>query len=350
MILAGGTGGHIFPAIAVAEELRSRGCELKWMGTRAGMEARLVPQENIEIEWLSVSGFRGKGWKAQLSVPFKLLAACWQAGRILRKFKPNVVLGMGGFVAGPGGLMAKILGIPLVIHEQNRIPGTTNRLLVKCSEFVMEAFPGSFVAKAGAVCVGNPLRRSILESIGKEKPQREDATRVLIVGGSLGAKVLNEIVPEAIAQLGLAVKVRHQTGEVMAAETETHYLRLGIDAKVTAFVQDMAEAYRWADVAICRAGAMTVSELAAAGLPSILVPFPHAIDDHQTANARYFAEAGAAVLLPQPELNPQRLAQELTKLIQTTGRLAGMSRNARELAKPDAAKRVADACLNEART
>jgi len=350
MILAGGTGGHIFPALAVAEALRAQGCELCWMGTEAGMEARLVPPQGIPVEWLSVAGFRGKGWRAKLRAPFKLLLACWQAGRILRRFKPDVVLGMGGFVAGPGGIMAKVLGIPLVIHEQNRIPGTTNRLLVKYAKRVLEAFPGSFTTGAGAVCMGNPLRQAIVKAMAQEKPPRgeDGAPRLLIVGGSLGAKALNEIVPEALALASVKFNVRHQTGEALRAETEAHYARLGVEAEVVAFIQDMAEAYRWADLAICRAGAMTVSELAAAALPAILVPFPYAIDDHQTANGRYFSEAGAALLLPQSELTPQRLSEQLNALIQAHESLAAMSRNARSLARLDAAQAVAEVCLSEA--
>jgi len=349
MILAGGTGGHIFPGLAVAEELRARGCELRWMGTAAGMEARLVPNAGIPIEWLSVAGFRGKGLRAKLLAPFKLLLACWQAGAILRRFRPDVVLGMGGFVAGPGGVMARVLGIPLVIHEQNRIPGTTNRLLVKYAKKVLEAFPGSFAAAAGAVCVGNPLRRAIVDAMAQERPAREGGLRILIVGGSLGAKALNEIVPEALAKAAGKFSIRHQTGEAQRAETEALYARLGVEAEVVAFIQDMAEAYRWADLAICRAGAMTVSELAAAALPSILVPFPYAIDDHQTANARYVAEAGAAVLIPQSELNPQRLSEQLNTLIQDPESLSLMSEKARRLARPDAARRVAEVCLSEAK-
>jgi UDP-N-acetylglucosamine--N-acetylmuramyl-(pentapeptide) pyrophosphoryl-undecaprenol N-acetylglucosamine transferase len=349
MILAGGTGGHIFPALAVAEELRSRGCELCWMGTPAGMEARLVPEAGIAIEWLKVTGFRGKGLRVKLQAPFKLLLAFWQAGRILRRFKPDVVLGMGGFVAGPGGAVARLMGIPLVIHEQNRIPGTTNRLLVKYAKKVLEAFPGSFAAGAGAVCVGNPLRAAIVRAMAQERPVREDGPRVLVVGGSLGAKALNEIVPQAFALSGLRLKIRHQTGEAMRAETEALYARLGVEAEVAAFIQDMAEAYRWADLVICRAGAMTVSELAAAGLPAILVPYPHAIDDHQTANARYFSEAGAALLTPQSDLTPERLSEQLKALTRDRESLSLMSQKARGLARPDAAQRVAGICLSEAR-
>jgi UDP-N-acetylglucosamine--N-acetylmuramyl-(pentapeptide) pyrophosphoryl-undecaprenol N-acetylglucosamine transferase len=348
MILAGGTGGHIFPALAVAEVLRERGCEVKWMGTRAGMESRLVPKEGIPIEWLAISGFRGKGLLAQLQSPFKLLTACWQAAGILRRFRPDVVLGMGGFVAGPGGIMARLLGFPLVIHEQNRIPGTTNRLLVKWSSKVLEAFPGSFKPSVGALYVGNPLRRSIVEAMAVEKPVKQTVPRLLILGGSLGAKALNEAVPQAIALADGKMEIRHQTGDAMRAATESLYAGLGLEAEVVAFIQDMAQAYVWADLAICRAGAGTLSELASAGLPALLIPYPHAIDDHQTANARYYSEAGAALLIPQSQLTPQHLAEELKALIEKSEQLPAMACNARALAKPDAAQKVAEICLIEA--
>lgn len=347
MILAGGTGGHIFPALAVAEELRDMGCELRWMGTPTGMEARLVPAKGIAMEWLSVAGFRGKGWKAKCQAPLKLAVAFWQAYRIMRRFEPDVVLGMGGFVAGPGGVVAKLLGIPLVIHEQNRIPGTTNRILVKCARRVLQAFPGSFPANRSVVCTGNPLRRSIVESIERVKPERESVRNILIVGGSLGAKALNEVIPRALAHLDGKFFIRHQTGEAMREETAALYESLGIRAEVSAFIDDMGEAYCWADLAICRAGAMTLSELAYAGLPAVLVPFPYAIDDHQTANARYFTEGGAAVIMPQDQLTPKHLAEELNTLFETPGRVASMSRQARLMAKPDAARVVAEFCLAE---
>lgn len=346
MILAGGTGGHVYPALAVARELRERGCELAWMGTRSGMEARLVPAAGIPIDWLSVTGFRGKGMVAKLKAPFTVMRACWQALRVLVRRKPDVVLGMGGFVGGPGAVMARLLRIPLVIHEQNRIPGTTNRLLVKCATLVLQAFPDSFPAAQGARTVGNPLRREITEAVAGERPERGEELRVLVLGGSQGAQALNRVVPEALALVG-AIQVLHQTGAAMCAETEALYQRLGIDARVVPFIEDMAMAYRWADLAVCRAGAMTVSELAAAGLPAILVPFPYAIDDHQTQNARYLSNAGAAVLIPQSELTPERLSQELS-LVSQRQPLAEMSRRAKALAKLDAAGTVADLCLSEA--
>jgi UDP-N-acetylglucosamine--N-acetylmuramyl-(pentapeptide) pyrophosphoryl-undecaprenol N-acetylglucosamine transferase len=353
MILAGGTGGHIYPALAVARELREQGCEVAWMGTKAGMEARLVPAAGFPIEWLSVTGFRGKGLVAKLKAPFKLARACWQAARILLRARPNVILGMGGFVAGPGGFVARLLRIPLVVHEQNRIPGTTNRMLVKWARVVLEAFPDSFPVESGALWVGNPLRREMTQPAPAEKTIRGEQLKVLVLGGSQGAMALNRAVPEAVAgamrlEGGRIIEVLHQTGESMHAETQALYQRLGVEARVVAYIENMAEAYRWADLAVCRAGAMTVSELMAAGLPAVLVPYPHAIDDHQTHNARYLADSGAAVLIPQPELTPERLSRELTHLSQEPGRLAEMSRRARTLAKLDAARVVADVCLHEA--
>lgn len=367
MILAGGTGGHVYPALAVARELLAGGHDVVWMGTRAGLEARVVPAAGIPVEWLAVSGLRGKGWRSTLAAPFMLLRALWQSLSILRRVKPQVVLGMGGFVSGPGGLTARTLGIPLVLHEQNRIPGTTNRWLARWARIVCEAFPSSFPASVGARWTGNPLRQEIAELkkvvSDKWRVAREEAaegpalltthysplaTRILVVGGSLGAKALNEAVPAALAAVGRPVRVRHQTGEAMRAETEARYAEAGIEARVEAFVENMAEAYAWADLAVCRAGAMTVSELSAAGLPAILIPFPYAIDDHQTHNARYLAEAGAAVLLPQTDLTPERLTAEIAALLERPERLRAMAECASELAKPEAARSVADICLHVA--
>jgi UDP-N-acetylglucosamine--N-acetylmuramyl-(pentapeptide) pyrophosphoryl-undecaprenol N-acetylglucosamine transferase len=352
LILAGGTGGHVYPALAVAHELLADGHEVVWMGTRAGLEARVVPAAGIPVEWLSVSGLRGKGWRNKLAAPFMLARACLQALGILRRVRPAVVLGMGGFVSGPGGLMARLLGIPLVLHEQNRIPGTTNRWLARWASVVLEAFPDSFPAKVGARCTGNPLRREIAALHGKVANEGEEtpATRLLVVGGSLGAKALNEAMPSAIAAAGLPLEIRHQTGAAMRDDTAARYAEAGIEARVDAFVEDMAEAYAWADVAVCRAGAMTVSELSAAGLPAILIPFPYAIDDHQTRNARYLADAAAAVLLPQSELTPERMAQEIKALLEQPERLQAMAANAASLAKPEAARTVADICLQAALT
>lgn len=346
VIMAGGTGGHVFPALAVAQELMQRGWQVSWLGTRRGLESRVIPENHIEIDWLSVEGMRGKGVLARLSGVFKLFKACGEALLILRKRRPDVVLGMGGFVAGPGGLMSKVLGIPLLIHEQNRVPGTTNRLLVARAKKVMEAFPDSFSAQANAICTGNPLRTAFLEIFEKTlwRIDSDRALRILVVGGSQGAKILNEVVPGALARLP-SVEVRHQSGAAMQEPVAKHYLDLGVDAQVFAFVDDMASAYQWADLVICRAGAMTVSEVAAAGLPAVFVPLPHAIDDHQSANARFLADAGAAVLLPQHELNEETLKQTIEKMLPA---LTEMAKASKKMAKLDAAMRVADLCEAEA--
>jgi UDP-N-acetylglucosamine--N-acetylmuramyl-(pentapeptide) pyrophosphoryl-undecaprenol N-acetylglucosamine transferase len=348
MILAGGTGGHVFPALAVAGELLGRGHEVVWMGTRKGLEARLVPAHDIPIDWLSVTGVRGKRGMARWRAPFMFLLACLQAARIVIRRRPDVVLGMGGFVAAPGGLMAWLLRIPLVIHEQNRIPGTTNRLLAPRARTVLEAFPGSFAEGFGAQWTGNPLR-SVITAMAPGGRARGDAgLRLLVLGGSQGAQVLNQTVPQAVAKLGKAgVEVLHQSGQVMQEATQRIYRSLQIDGRVEAFIEDMAAAYRWADAVVCRAGAMTVSELCAAGLPSVLVPFPHAIDDHQTYNARWLSDAGAAILLPQKALDAESLKQKL-ELLMDGDKRAAMAQSARSLARLDAARTVADICLGEA--
>ena len=347
MILAGGTGGHVYPALAVAQALLAEGHEVVWMGTRAGLEGKVVPASGIPVEWLSVSGLRGKGWRSRLTAPFMLGRAVLQALSILRRIRPDIVLGMGGFVSGPGGLIARALGIPLVLHEQNRIPGTTNRWLARWADLVLEAFPASFPASTKARFTGNPLRSDIMSVAPRVRPQTGEPLRILVVGGSLGAKILNETLPEALT--GLPVQVRHQTGAAMREETAARYARAGIDARVEAFIENIAEAYAWADLAVCRAGAMTISELAAAGLPAILIPFPYAIDDHQTQNARYLSEAGAAVLLPQAELTPERLAREIAALASDSARLKAMAERASAMAQPDAAQVVAGLCLERVR-
>ena len=346
VIMAGGTGGHVFPALAVAREMRTRGWQVSWLGTRRGIESRVVPDNGIYIDWLSVGGIRGKGLMSKLVGVIKLVRACGEALIVLRRRQPSVVLGMGGFVAGPGGLMSALLGIPLLIHEQNRVPGTTNRLLLKRAKVVMEAFPGSFGKAAEAVCTGNPLREDFRALPEKQlwTPEAGRAIRVLVVGGSQGAQVLNEAVPSALAKMN-NVDIWHQSGQVMFEQVAKQYQALRLPAKTSAFIEDIAEAYQWADMVICRAGAMTVSELAAASLPSILVPLPHAIDDHQTANAHYLTDAGAGILLPQHELNENTLNKAVEK---TRSNLAEMSRAAGRMARPNATAMVADFCEKEA--
>jgi UDP-N-acetylglucosamine--N-acetylmuramyl-(pentapeptide) pyrophosphoryl-undecaprenol N-acetylglucosamine transferase len=345
VIMAGGTGGHVFPALAVAESLLEKGWEVSWLGTQAGLEARVVPEHGIAIDWLSVAGVRGKGLLSKGAAMFKLMKACLQAARLLSERKPDVVLGMGGFVAGPGGLMARLLGIPLIIHEQNRVPGTTNRWLARLASRVLEAFPDSFDKKRQAVCTGNPLRKKFLQASAAQQAGTEQSLKVLIVGGSQGAQRLNEMVPEAMARLS-GIRVIHQTGSAMQEQVAARYRELGVNAEAKAFIQDMAEAYEWADLAICRAGAMTVSELAATGCPAILVPLPWAIDDHQVANAHYLADAGAGVILLQKDLTPESLAEAAAGI---RDRLPAMAAAAKRCARLDATEVVADYCIAEAK-
>jgi UDP-N-acetylglucosamine--N-acetylmuramyl-(pentapeptide) pyrophosphoryl-undecaprenol N-acetylglucosamine transferase len=350
VIMAGGTGGHVFPALAVADRLRAQGCQVSWMGTRAGLEARLVPAAGIPMDWIDAVAVRGKHWLHRLTLPWRLLRACWQAGWVLWRRKPDVVLGMGGFVAAPGGLMARLLGCPLVVHEQNRVPGTTNRFLARWARVVLEAFPDSFPPAVGARCTGNPLRAAIADLPARSRFAEDSAPLCLLVlGGSQGAKALNEVLPAAVAAAGVPLEVWHQTGTAAQTEVQQRYAEQGLQARVDAFIDDMAAAYAWADVAVCRSGAMTVSELCAAGLPAFLVPFPHAIDDHQTANARYLAEAGAAWVMPQAQWSAAGLAEELRRLHGQRELLPAMAARARALAKPDAAGEVAAICLQEAR-
>lgn len=345
VIMAGGTGGHVFPALAVAEWLIEQGWQVSWLGTPKGLESRVVPERGIELDTLSVAGVRGKGLVSKLTALGKLLVSCWQALRILRRRKPDVVLGMGGYVAGPGGLVASLLGIPLVIHEQNRVPGTTNKLLARYARRVLEAFPGSFNAKVNAHCTGNPLRKAFVAADEKPDYAPGAPTRILIIGGSQGAKVLNETVPEALREVA-AIEVRHQTGVAMQTQVAERYQTLGIQADVAAFFDDMVASYRWADLIICRAGAMTVSEVAALGLPAIFVPLPGAIDDHQAANARYLTDAGAGILLPQHEMNADSLAEKINEVRQ---RLDEFGRAARRCARLDATVAVASHLIEAAR-
>lgn len=345
VVMAGGTGGHVFPALAVAKNLQQRGWDVSWLGTQAGLESKVIPAQNIEIDWLSVAGFRGKGIIAKLLTPFRLICACTQAFKVLRRRKPDVVLGMGGFVAGPGGAMAKLLGIPLVIHEQNRVPGTTNRLLSKIAVAVLEAFPNSFKPEVKALCTGNPLRQELLQLPAKTAWQGERDFRILVLGGSQGAQILNQILPNALAQLS-GVTVLHQTGVTMLENVTQQYRELGVKAEIKAFIIDMQAVYVWADMLICRAGAMTVSEVAAAGLPAIFVPLPQAIDDHQTANANVLIEAGAALMLRQKDLDINNL---LEKIKQVQDKIEMMSRHAKQAARLDATEMVADICISRAR-
>jgi UDP-N-acetylglucosamine--N-acetylmuramyl-(pentapeptide) pyrophosphoryl-undecaprenol N-acetylglucosamine transferase len=344
LVMAGGTGGHVFPGLAVAKLLAEQGWTVTWLGTAERMEAQLVPKHGFAIEFLDVKGVRGNGIVRKLALPWTLLKAVMQAIKLLRRLKPDVVLGMGGFASGPGGIAARLLGLPLVIHEQNAVVGMTNQWLSKVASRTLQAFPGAFGPREFETVVGNPVRRDVIEA-GAAPREFTEHLNLLVVGGSLGAAALNEKVPQALAQLGeLPVTVRHQVGRGNFESVAQRYAELGIEnAEVSEFIDDMAAAYRWADLVVCRSGALTVSEVAAAGVPAIFVPYPHAVDDHQTKNAYYLVENGAAQLLPQSELNAQRLSAMLIELF-AAARREPMAVKARELAILDATEQVAQVC------
>ncbi len=389
LIMAGGTGGHVFPALAVADALRAAGAEVHWLGTRRGLEARLVPAAGIPLATLAVTGLRGKGAGAWLLAPLRLGWALLQALAVILRFRPMAVLGMGGFAAGPGGLMAWLLRLPLLIHEQNAVPGTTNRLLSRLADRVMVGFPEAFAGRRGVVVTGNPVRAAIaaLPPPATRLAGREGPLRLLVIGGSQGARALNEALPAAVAALPAALRPRlhHQTGARAEAAVRAAYAKAGVtQARVEAFVEDMAGAYAWADLVICRAGALTLAELTAAGCAAVLVPFPHAVDDHQTRNARHLEAAGAALLVAEDEAlaarlaailrefatsaedaagepagNPVSDAQETVPGETASGetvsgaepdrrRLLAMAQAAHGLARPDAAEAVARLCLEAA--
>ena len=342
LIMAGGTGGHVFPGLAVADVLREHGWRVVWMGTRAGMEARLVAARGYELAAIRAAALRGKGLAAALLLPLNLLVGFWQAARTIFRLRPDVVLGMGGYVAFLGGMMASLLARPLAVHEQNAIAGLTNRILAGVADKTMSAFPQ---ALKGAEWTGNPVRGEIaaLPDPAQRYGRRSGPLRLLVVGGSGGAQALNECVPRAIALLESKPAVVHQSGEKNYAALRAAYAAAGVQGELTPFIDDIARRYAEADLVICRAGAMTVAELCAGGVASVLVPFPHAVDDHQTANAHFLADQGAAILLPQADLTPEKLAALLRTLDRP--RLLEMARKARALGKPDAARIVAERCM-----
>ena len=343
LIMAGGTGVHIFPALAVADVLRAEGWQVTWLGAPKSMEAELVPKHGYEVAWVRFSGLRGKGMVRKLMLPFNLLIALWQSAVALFRYRPDVVLGMGGYITFPGGVMAALLRKPLVIHEQNSIAGMSNKALAKIATRVMSGFPDVL---NGAEWCGNPVRESIAALPAPELryKARSGVLNVLVVGGSLGAQAINECLPQALFCMAQETepKVIHQTGKKNFEEVQELYHSAGIAADVKPFLDDMAQYYGWADVVICRAGALTVAELAAAGVASILIPFPYAVDDHQTGNAKFLSDKDAAILLPQTELTPRRLAAVLEGL--TRVQAMQMAIKARSLAQADAAKRVAEVC------
>jgi UDP-N-acetylglucosamine--N-acetylmuramyl-(pentapeptide) pyrophosphoryl-undecaprenol N-acetylglucosamine transferase len=353
LIMAGGTGGHVFPALAVAKVLRERGVEVVWLGVPGSMEARLVPANGFPIEWVRVAGIRGKGVFAWLLAPWRIAKAVMQAMSVLRRIKPRAVLGAGGYVSGPGGIAAWLLRIPLFIHEQNAIAGLTNRWLAKLATQVLEAFPGSFGTSAHATTIGNPVRADIaaIAPPAERFTGREPRTRLLVFGGSQGARRLNEVLPQALARLAPEAlpQVRHQTGERSFEATRTAYAQSRIDAEVLPFIEDMAKAYAWADLAVCRAGAMTVAELQAAGLGAVFIPLPIATDDHQTKNADVMVRAGAARLVQERDLTPEGLSNLIAELTRDRAPMLKMAEASRAGRVVDAAARLADFCMAGAR-
>jgi UDP-N-acetylglucosamine--N-acetylmuramyl-(pentapeptide) pyrophosphoryl-undecaprenol N-acetylglucosamine transferase len=347
MIMAGGTGGHVYPALAVAHELKARGHEVVWMGAPESFEARVVPAQGFPIETIRVSGLRGKGVVKLLLAPLLIARAMLDAWAVLRRAAPQVVLGMGGFAAGPGGLVARLWDTPLVIHEQNAAAGMTNRWLARLARRALQAFPGTLPA---AETVGNPVRAAIRElpEPGARLAGRGGRPRVLVIGGSQGARALNQRVPEALALLPEAQRpeVRHQAGRTLEVAQDA-YARAGVQAEVTAFIDDMAAAYAWADLVVCRAGASTIAELAAAGCGAVLVPFPAAVDDHQTRNAEYLVSRGAALRIAEGDLDARRLADTLAGLLSDRAALLRMAQAARAAAWPRAEVKIADAVLAE---
>ncbi len=352
MIMAGGTGGHVYPALAVAQALEARQQPVFWLGTRRGLEARVAPANRIDIEWISVTGLRGKGFATLLLAPFRLLWAVSQSLVIIFRRRPAAVLGMGGFASGPGGVAAWLTRRPLVIHEQNAVAGLTNRLLARLARVVLQAFPGSFTASRRALTVGNPVRPAIaaLPPPAERYAGREGPLRLLVLGGSQGALALNRLLPAALALLPAALRpvVRHQCGERTRAIAESAYADGDVAVELVTFIEDMAAAYAWADLVVCRAGALTVAEVAAAGLPAIFVPFPGAVDDHQTANARSLTERGAALTVQERDLTPEVMAEIIRKQLADRSSLAARAGIARRERHPDALDDIATHCQRAA--
>ncbi|MCZ6830391.1 MAG: undecaprenyldiphospho-muramoylpentapeptide beta-N-acetylglucosaminyltransferase [Gammaproteobacteria bacterium] len=349
VVVAGGTGGHVYPALAVALELQERGYRIHWLGTEAGLEARVVPAAGIELHFLRVQGLRGKGLSAKLQ---GLVLACWavlQALGALRRMQPLCVLGMGGYVAGPVGMACRILRKPLLIHEQNSVAGTTNRILSRFARRVLSAYPAAFDTGVDAIMVGNPVRAEVLEC-GARAGYDYDGERplkLLVLGGSLGARAINDVLPETLGLLGSShpLHVRHQTGRAHGKAVKAAYQVVNNGGvEVVSYIEDMAAAYAWADLVLCRAGALTLAELTVMGRPSVLVPLPHSIDDHQLHNANWLVRSGAALLLPQSELKPENLAKLLSQLAGSPTRLAALAHAATQSAQLDATSKVADIC------
>ncbi len=342
MVMAGGTGGHVFPALAVAEALQNRNTQVTWLGTRKGLEATVVPANDIDIEWITIEGLRGKGFISWLIAPVKLIRAMWQSVVAIRKVKPDCVLGMGGFVAGPGGLVARLMGKPLVVHEQNAVAGLTNKYLAKIASKVLTGFPDVKGFGKNATWVGNPVRPSITASDGTSAA--DEGINILVIGGSQGALSFNQHLPSLFAKIKSSINVWHQTGRAKSQEVTDTYRKIGLPAKVTEFIDDMAEAYKWADLLVCRAGAMTIAECCAAAKPTLLIPYPHSAGDHQFINAQALSSIGAGVILSNHELSSSHAVAVLEELLSDKAKLIEMGEKAATLHKPDALDQVVKIC------
>ena len=348
LIMAGGTGGHIFPGIAVAQALRARDVPVLWLGSEGGLETRLVPQAGIALETIAISGVRGKGLATLFGAPLKVVRALLAAWRLIGATRPRSVLSMGGYVAGPGGIAAWLRGVPLIVHEQNSVPGTTNRILARLARRRLCGFEG---ALANSEWIGNPVRAEIaaLAPPAERLAGRSPPARLLVLGGSQGARALNNVMPAALARMpaGERPQVRHQCGGKLADEARAAYARAAVDASIEPFIDDMAAAYAWADLVVCRAGALTIAELCAVGIGAVLVPFPAAVDDHQTRNAVWMADHGAAILAPENQAGAEFVAG-LLRILEDRSALSGMAQAARALAKRDAAANIATICMQVA--
>lgn len=349
LIMAAGTGGHVFPGLACAQAFAQQGYEVHWLGAGRGIECRVVPEAGCALHNISATGLRGKGLVKLVKAPLQLLRAFWQAYRLIKRLQPVCVLGMGGYVTGPGGLAARVCGVPLVIHEQNAVAGTANRSLARWAARICQAFPGTFATQDKLLTTGNPVRTAVVQA-ASEKTAVATPARLLVLGGSLGAEALNQLLPQALALLPAALRpeVWHQAGDEHAERTQARYQTAGVTAKVVPFIDEVAQAYAWADLVVCRAGALTVSELAVVGRAAFLVPLPHAIDDHQTKNAEFLAQQQAAVVLPQRTTTAEDLAAQLTEVFMQSHKLIEMAQQAGSLAQPNATQQVVAACLEVA--
>ncbi|WP_425413788.1 undecaprenyldiphospho-muramoylpentapeptide beta-N-acetylglucosaminyltransferase [Psychromonas ossibalaenae] len=344
LVMAGGTGGHVFPGLAVAEQLKKQGWQVSWLGTEDRMEAQLVPDHGYEIDFIDIAGVRGNGLPRLLAAPLRIVKSIMQARSVLKKRKVDLVLGMGGFASGPGGIAAWTMGLPVILHEQNAAAGLTNRILARFSKKILMGFSGAFQSEK-AVLVGNPVRQALLNLPEKKISPENSALKVLVVGGSLGAKVLNDLLPKVLSTFTKGeLKVIHQSGKGHYQRLKDAYQNVEVEADIREFITDMDSAYDWADVVICRAGALTVAEVAVVGLPAVFVPLPHAVDDHQTKNAQDLVNKEAAVLIPQKELNADKLSDYLRTFSQNRDLLAEMSKKSKKTAIIDATERVAAVC------